>query len=58
MRLIALLLASLFATPALACGPDTDCMLGQRHYRIAMPDGHDGTTKVGAIVFDECPSNH
>lgn len=51
MRLIALLFASLIATPAIACGPDTDCMLGERHYRIAMPENHDGTSKVGAIVF-------
>ena len=36
---------------ASACGPDTDCVLGDRHYRIAMPEGHDGATPVGAIVF-------
>lgn len=34
-----------------ACGPDTNCALGDRHYRIAMPEGHDGATPVGAIVF-------
>lgn len=35
-----------------ACGPDTDCMIGEnRHYRIRMPAGHDGKTKVGAIFF-------
>lgn len=43
--------AGLLAAPALACGPDTDCMIGERHYRISMPEGHDGTTKVGAIVW-------
>lgn len=37
--------------PALACGPDSNCMLGDRHYRIAMPEGHDGTSPVPAIVF-------
>lgn len=42
---------SVVAAPALACGPDTDCLLGDRTYRIAMPDDHDGTTPVGAIVF-------
>lgn len=51
MRMLLLLAASLFATPALACGQDTDCMIGERHYRIAMPEGHDGTAKVGAIVW-------
>ncbi|SFR33045.1 polyhydroxybutyrate depolymerase [Litoreibacter janthinus] len=39
------------AAPALACGPDRDCTIGNRTYRIAMPEGHDGKTKVGAIVF-------
>lgn len=38
-------------TAASACGPDADCILGDRHYRIAMPEGHDGATPVGAIVF-------
>lgn len=36
---------------AMACGADSNCQLGDRHYRIAMPDGHDGATPVGAIVF-------
>lgn len=36
---------------AQACGPDTDCQLGNRHYRIAMPDGHDRADPVGAIIF-------
>lgn len=39
------------ATPALSCGADTNCALGDRHYRIAMPDGYDGSDPVGAIVF-------
>ncbi len=45
------LIATVSAGPALACGPDTDCVLGDRTYRIAMPDGHDGAEPVGAIVF-------
>jgi polyhydroxybutyrate depolymerase len=44
--------ATLAASQAVACGADTNCELGgDRHYRIAMPDGHDGTSPVGAIVF-------
>ena len=43
--------ATLLASPAFACGPDTDCTLGDRSYRIAMPEGHDSTKPVGAIVF-------
>jgi polyhydroxybutyrate depolymerase len=40
-----------FSLPALACGSDTDCMVGERHYRIAMPEGHDGETLVPALIF-------
>ncbi|MGG5820668.1 alpha/beta hydrolase family esterase [Falsiroseomonas sp. HW251] len=47
LRLAVLLM--LFAVPALACGPDTDCVLGERTYRIRMPD--HATGPVGAIVF-------
>ncbi|WP_299967774.1 prolyl oligopeptidase family serine peptidase [uncultured Roseobacter sp.] len=39
------------AGSALACGPDTDCVLGDRHYRIALPEGLDGATPVPALVF-------
>lgn len=41
----------MLASPALACGPDTDCIVGDRTYRIAMPEGHDGVTPVGALVW-------
>ncbi len=41
----------MLASPALACGPDTNCTVGERSYRIAMPQGHDGTTPVGAVVW-------
>lgn len=34
-----------------ACGPDSDCQIGDRHYRIRMPAGQNGETPVGAIVF-------
>jgi polyhydroxybutyrate depolymerase len=34
-----------------ACGRDTDCVIGERSYRIALPEGRDGTTPIGAIVF-------
>ena len=50
MRILFALLM-LFAPPALACGPDTDCRVGDRTYRIAMPEGHDGTTPVGAVLW-------
>lgn len=35
-----------------ACGASSNCNLAEdRHYRIHMPAGHDGKTKIGAIVF-------
>lgn len=54
MRFLAFCLTALSlgsSAPALACGPDTDCRLGDRHYRIALPEGHVGTTPMGAVVF-------
>lgn len=50
MRILILLL-TLIATPALACGPDTDCLIGERRYRISMPQDHDGTSPVGAVIW-------
>ncbi len=49
--LIALSIATFLATPTSACGPDTDCVIDDRTYRIRMPEGHDGDAKVGAIVY-------
>lgn len=51
LMLLAGLLPSLVTVPAVACGPDSNCRIGDRHYRIRMPAGHDGTTPIGAIVF-------
>ena len=51
MRVLWWLILALMPLPAFACGADTDCMLGERHYRIAMPEGHDGVTPVPAILF-------
>lgn len=46
MRLIALLLTLCTATPALACGPETDCVVGGRTYRLALPQGATGPLPV------------
>jgi polyhydroxybutyrate depolymerase len=52
LRLIATaFLLHLPASAALACGPDENCPIGDRFYRIAMPEGYDGTTPVGALVW-------
>ena len=49
--LLAALIVVLFPMgSAWACGTTTDCEIGDRIYRIKMPDGHDGVTPVGAII--------
>lgn len=49
--LLAMAFLMLLVPASLACGSDTDCMIGDRHYRIRMPAGYDGKTKLGAIVW-------
>ncbi|MEL6806894.1 MAG: prolyl oligopeptidase family serine peptidase [Pseudomonadota bacterium] len=49
MRCVLPFVLMLLPSFALACGPDSDCMIGERHYRIAMPEAQAGP--VGAIVF-------
>lgn len=49
MRLIATLIALTFATPALACGPDTDCVIGDRTYRLHLPANTDAP--IGALFY-------
>lgn len=51
MRALIGFLGLILAGPVAACGPDTDCVIGERTYRIAMPDGHDGATAVPVIVY-------
>ncbi len=46
---LATALSLLIATPALACGTDTDCNVADRTYRIAMPEAK--TAKTGALIF-------
>lgn len=45
------LLLMLAAAPALACGPDSDCAVGDRIYRIRLPEGAEAGTPIGAVVF-------
>ena len=47
MRHLLILVLFLVSSPAAACGPDSDCILGDRTYRIAMPGG----TPEGAILY-------
>ena len=49
MRPILFCLALLITSPALACGPDTDCVIGDRTYRLYVPDGIAGP--MGALVY-------
>jgi len=52
MRLFVFLqivMAVFAAQGAVACGADSDCRIGERHYRVAMPDG--AREPVGAILY-------
>ncbi|MEP6356674.1 MAG: prolyl oligopeptidase family serine peptidase [Hyphomicrobiales bacterium] len=55
MRIVFLVLIITFsslASPSWACGPTSHCKVDDgRHYRIRMPENHDGKTPVGAIIF-------
>ncbi len=50
MRRLALVLTLCLAAPALACGPDSDCIVGDRTYRLYLPPAAQ-TGPVGALVF-------
>lgn len=50
--IILLLFTPFFISPALACGPESNCNVdGNRYYRIRMPANHDGKSSIGAIIF-------
>ncbi len=34
-----------------ACGVNSQCRVGDRHYYIALPDNYDGRTKIPALFF-------
>ncbi|UWR22070.1 PHB depolymerase family esterase [Sulfitobacter sp. S190] len=53
MRLASLIavLASVFAAPVVACGQDTDCRVGDRIYRISLPEGHNAGDPIGAVLW-------
>ena len=50
-HILAFLMMLGMGAPVLACGADTDCAIGDRSYRIAMPEGHDGAGKVPVLAF-------
>ena len=47
----AALVLAVLGQPALACSQTTDCVLGERSYRIVLPDDHPAGEPLGAIVF-------
>ncbi len=49
--LVAFLLFAFMPVVAQACGVNSQCRIDDRHYYIAMPDGHDGVTKIPALIF-------
>ena len=48
IRLI--LFCLLFPVPALACGLETACPLGERSYHVRAPDGWDGATPLAVLM--------
>lgn len=50
MRRLILLCSLLVPASAFACGPNTDCVIGDRTYRIALPETQNDEP-IGAIVF-------
>jgi len=55
-RVVSVAISGLFivgATPDIgwACDRDTDCKIGDRSYRIILPEGHDGVMPIPAIIF-------
>lgn len=51
MRFIFAAALALLASPAVACGTDTDCQIGDRTYRLHIPQSHDGAAPIGALFF-------
>lgn len=49
MRLIVSLFVLLLAGPALACGPESDCTVGDRTYRLYVPGA--ASEPMGALLF-------
>ena len=50
-RFFSVLLFAFTPYVAAACGTDSQCRIGDRHYYIALPDGYDGTTRIPALIF-------
>lgn len=52
-KVLSITLLSSLSLPeiSLACGTESDCPIGDRHYRVRMPEGYEAGTKIGAIVF-------
>jgi len=48
---VLLTLIIVMAFDAAACSPDTDCIIGDRTYRVALPKDYDSTQPIGALVF-------
>lgn len=49
MRYFLILMTMLIAPAVQACGADSDCMVGDRSYRISLPEGADAP--VGAVIW-------
>lgn len=51
MRFMTFVFLALAPISVAACGTDSQCKIGDRHYYIALPDGYDGQTRIPALIF-------
>jgi len=52
MQVLAVVFMFGFAPVAVqACGTESQCRIGDRHYYIALPDSYDGETQIPAFIF-------
>lgn len=51
MMIFGLVFAGMLPGISRACDRNSDCLIGNRSYRIILPEGHDNVTSIPAIIF-------
>ncbi|WP_254796840.1 alpha/beta hydrolase family esterase [Sulfitobacter albidus] len=51
IRVLSAIFALCAATQALACGETSVCPVGERHYQISFPEGHEAGAPIGALLW-------
>ncbi|MEM6679431.1 MAG: prolyl oligopeptidase family serine peptidase [Pseudomonadota bacterium] len=49
--LVIVLWLALLAGPLHACSAESDCVIGERHYRLHLPQDHDLSLPIGALFY-------